>query len=101
MIRSSAKTDEQIFAKAQEMLTARKGIRSEHKPHRSRHAYALRGVLVCGLCDRKMQGYWADEAPYYRYRYRFPNEYALANRVRHPLNLALRQDLVCRRGQPA
>jgi len=71
---------------------AGKAPRREHKPHRSKHAYALRGVLVCGLCDRKMQGHWANQAPYYRCR--FPNEYALANRVRHPLNVTLRQDAV-------
>src|SRR5712691_3105653 len=39
-----------------------------------------------------MQGHWANAAPYYRCR--FPNEYALANRVQHPLNVTLRQDAV-------
>ena len=39
-----------------------------------------------------MQGHWANGAPYYRCR--FPSEYALANRVRHPLNVTLRQDAV-------
>jgi site-specific DNA recombinase len=37
-----------------------------------------------------MQGHWANAAPYYRCR--FPSEYALANRLRHPLNVTLRQD---------
>ena len=32
----------------------------------------------------------ASAAPYYRCR--FPSEYALANRVHHPLNVTLRQD---------
>jgi DNA invertase Pin-like site-specific DNA recombinase len=84
--------DNQTFKKARDMLTARQGVRGEHKPHRSRHAYVLRGVLLCGLCDRTMQGHWANDAPYYRCR--FPSEYALANRVRHPLNVTLRQDAV-------
>ncbi|HUL27109.1 MAG TPA: hypothetical protein VLW44_15225 [Streptosporangiaceae bacterium] len=39
-----------------------------------------------------MQGHWANKAPYYRCR--FPSEYALANRVAHPLNVTLRQDAV-------
>ena len=39
-----------------------------------------------------MQGHWANNATYYRCR--FPNEYALANRVHHPLNVTLRQDAV-------
>jgi hypothetical protein len=73
-----------------ELLAARRGGRPEHKPHRSKHAYALRGVLYCGLCQRRMQGHWANAAPYYRCR--FPSEYALANRIDHPLNVTLRQD---------
>ena len=39
-----------------------------------------------------MQGHWANDAPYYRCR--FPAEYALANRVEHPLNVYLREDAV-------
>jgi site-specific DNA recombinase len=83
--------DDETFTKAQELLAARRGVRpSEHRPHRSRHAYALRGVLYCGICGRKMQGHWANQAPYYRCR--FPAEYALANKIDHPLNVTLRQD---------
>jgi site-specific DNA recombinase len=52
------------FAEVQQMLAARS--RGQHKPHRSKHDYALRGLLVCGLCDRRMQGHWANGAPYYR-----------------------------------
>ena len=82
--------DAETFDRAQELVAARRGVKGPHKPHRSRHAYALRGLLFCGLCDRRMQGHWANAAPYYRCR--FPNEYALANHVRHPLNVTLRQD---------
>jgi hypothetical protein len=24
----------------------------------------LRGLLFCGICDRRMQGHWANAAPY-------------------------------------
>jgi site-specific DNA recombinase len=82
--------DEDTFGRAQDLLTARRGTRGPHKPHKSRHAYALRGLLFCGVCDRRMQGHWANQAPYYRCR--FPAEYALANRLTHPLNVTLRQD---------
>jgi site-specific DNA recombinase len=82
--------DEDIFSRAQDLLTARRGTRGPHKPHKSQHAYALRGLLFCGVCERRMQGHWANHAPYYRCR--FPAEYALANRVSHPLNVTLRQD---------
>jgi site-specific DNA recombinase len=82
--------DDETFQKAQDLLAARRGIQGAHKPHRSKHAYALRGLLFCGVCDRRMQGHWANAAPYYRCR--FASEYALANRVHHPLNVTLRQD---------
>ena len=39
-----------------------------------------------------MQSHWVNSAPYYRCR--FPAEYALANRVQHPLNVNLREDAV-------
>jgi site-specific DNA recombinase len=37
-----------------------------------------------------MQGHWINAAPYYRWR--FPDEYALANKISHPRNVYLRQD---------
>jgi hypothetical protein len=37
-----------------------------------------------------MQGHWINEARYYRCR--FPSEYALANKIRHPRNVYLRED---------
>jgi hypothetical protein len=54
---------------AQDLLTARRGTHRPHKPHKSRHAYALRGLLFCGVCDRRMQGHWANAVPYYRCRF--------------------------------
>jgi site-specific DNA recombinase len=37
-----------------------------------------------------MQSHWAHDVPCYRCR--FPAEYALANRVQHPVNVYLRED---------
>ncbi len=39
-----------------------------------------------------MQDHWVKEITYYRCR--FPAEYALANRVQHPLNVNLREDAI-------
>jgi site-specific DNA recombinase len=64
----------------------------QHKPHRSKHHYALRGLMICGICSRRMQGRWANAAPYYRCS--FPSQYGLANHVQHPRNVTLRQDAV-------
>ena len=72
------------------MLAVRSG--GQHKPHRSKHDGSLSSLLVCGLCDRRMQGHWANAAPYYRCS--FPSEYGLANHVQHPRNVTLRQDAI-------
>lgn len=47
--------------------------------------YVLRGLVHCGVCQRRMQGQWNHERPYCRCRY--PREYALANTVEHPANV--------------
>ena len=84
--------DRETFDRVQVMLSGRAIKHAEHKPHRSRHPYALRGCVWCGLCDRRMQGHWAKGITYYRCR--FAAEYALANRVQHPLNVNLREDAI-------
>ena len=80
----------QTFQQAQDILAARGRGPCQHKPHARRRPYAFVGSLFCGVCERRMQGHWINEAPYYRCR--FPSEYALANKVRHPRNVYLRQD---------
>jgi hypothetical protein len=46
--------------------------------------------LFCGVCQRRMQGQWVNQAPYYRCR--FPVEYALANKLTYPRNVYLSED---------
>ena len=82
--------DRETFDQVQAMIAGRAHAPAEHKPHRSRHPYALRGCVWCGVCERRMQSHWAHDVPYYRCR--FPAEYALANRVQHPVNVYLRED---------
>jgi DNA invertase Pin-like site-specific DNA recombinase len=76
------------FEETQAILAGR-GSRTGHKPHSRPRPYALRGVLVCGLCDRRMSGNWNNGETYYRCR--FPAEYALANKVDHPKTVYLRE----------
>jgi site-specific DNA recombinase len=87
--------DRETFDQVQVLLAGRATVPAEHKPHRARRPYALRGCLWCGICERRMQSHWANQAPYYRCR--FPAEYALANRVEHPLNVCLREDAILAR----
>ncbi len=82
--------DRETFDQVQAMVAGRATVPAQHKPHRSRHPYALRGCVWCGSCERRMQSHWAHDVPYYRCR--FPAEYALANRVQHPVNVYLRED---------
>jgi site-specific DNA recombinase len=87
--------DWEIIDQVQAMVSGRAAKHAEHKPHRRQHPYALCDLVLCGLCGlcgRRMQSHWVNGAPYYRCR--FPSEYALANRVQHPLNVSLREDAV-------
>jgi hypothetical protein len=54
--------------------------------------YVLRGLLRCGLCERKMQGSWNHGSAHYRCT--FASEYALAKRIDHPKALYIREDTV-------
>jgi DNA invertase Pin-like site-specific DNA recombinase len=78
------------FRRAQDILAARGRGPCQHKPHQASRAYAFAGTIFCGVCQRRMQGQWINQAPYYRCR--FPAEYALANKVSHPRNVYLRED---------
>jgi site-specific DNA recombinase len=76
------------FQLAQATLTGR-GSKTQHKQHAAPRSYALRGVMLCGLCGRRMSGKWNNGQAYYLCR--FPAEYALANKVSHPKNVYLRE----------
>jgi hypothetical protein len=76
------------FELAQATLAGR-GSKTQHKEHRRPRSYALRGVMLCGLCGRKMSGKWNNDQAYYLCR--FPAEYALANKISHPKNVYLRE----------
>ncbi len=84
--------DRDDFDRVQALVAGRAHTPAAHKPHRAKRPYALRGCVWCGLCGRRMQSHWARDTAYYRCR--FPNDYALANHVQHPLNVNLRENLV-------
>jgi hypothetical protein len=84
--------DRKTFDRVQAMIAGRAHAPAEHKAHRAKRPYALRGCVWCGLCGRRMQSHWVNDAPYYRCR--FAAEYALANRVEHPLNVYMSESAV-------
>jgi site-specific DNA recombinase len=77
------------FQNAQDMLAGGGRAKSRTR-ERVRRPYVLRGLVHCGVCERRMQGQWNHNRPYYRCRY--PREYALANTVDHPGNVYVAED---------
>ncbi|WP_280691882.1 MULTISPECIES: recombinase family protein [unclassified Kitasatospora] len=64
----------------------------ERKPRPTNRTYALRGLMRCGLCDRKMQGTFNNGHPHYRCSY--PAEYAKSRALDHPPTVYLRESVI-------
>ena len=77
----------ETFERAKAVLGARGCGRTSRERARVDRPYLLRGLVYCGVCQRRMQAQHSHGAAYYRCR--FPKEYALANRVEHPRNVYL------------
>ncbi|BCY07345.1 recombinase family protein [Actinoplanes sp. L3-i22] len=82
----------EMFDEVHELLKSRARYSTPHQKHRTRHPYVFRGCVYCAACERRMQGQHSNSLVYYRCR--FPKEYAIANRVDHPDNVYLREDVV-------
>jgi site-specific DNA recombinase len=73
-------------------VQARRNDHGSGTPRRARsdtRSYLLRGRLLCGLCQRRLQGQWIHRQAYYRCRY--PAEYATATGFDHPRSVNLRE----------
>ena len=81
-----------IFEQAQRRLASRGPSSTGRTVVRTRHRYALAGLLFHGQCGRRMQGSWNNQQAHYRCR--FPSEYAIANKVDHPTTVYLREDAI-------
>src|SRR4051794_2023426 len=81
------------FGRVQDLFAA-KGHRERDivTAKRTRHPYQLRGLIFCGLCQRRMQGSWNNGKSHYRCIY--PTEYGLANHTEHPRSVYLREESV-------
>ncbi|UNO42979.1 recombinase family protein [Streptomyces sp. MST-110588] len=84
--------DDDTFAAAQDLLHTRATQGAPHPTHRTRNPYLFRGRITCGSCTRRMQGQWSHGEAYYRCR--FPEEYALVQRILHPRNVYLRESWI-------
>jgi site-specific DNA recombinase len=81
--------DTATFEQAQLLRLARGGT-GQRGPRRTPRPYSLRGLLYCGICERRMQGSWNNGAAYYRCM--FLSQYAAANKIDHPRAVYLRED---------
>ncbi len=81
--------DMEAFRGVQQMLAGKGTGRKHRERQATRHPYVFRGLLHCGICNRRMQGQQSKQRLYYRCR--FPSEYALANTIDHPRNVYLNE----------
>jgi site-specific DNA recombinase len=58
--------DDETFCQAQHLLATKRDGGEARRPRPSARPYALRGLLFCGLCHRRMQGSWNNNMIYYR-----------------------------------
>ncbi|WP_432990687.1 recombinase family protein [Dactylosporangium sp. CA-233914] len=82
--------DTDTFEQVQAKIATKGASTTTVKPRRTPRPYLFRGALICGICQRRMQGHWLRDAAYYRCR--FPDQYAIANKLTHPRNVYLRED---------
>jgi hypothetical protein len=76
------------YQRVQDILAKRAHGQYSQRPRPTRRRYALRGVLFCGYCERRMQGNWNNQQAYYRCR--LPAQDANAG-VHHPKIVYLRE----------
>ncbi len=77
-----ALVDEETFNQVQALLAVPGRAQDSRKPRRTPRPYIFRGLLFCGVCERRMQGSWNNGKPHYRCV--FPSQYAQANKLDHP-----------------
>jgi site-specific DNA recombinase len=74
--------EQDALDRVQEMLIRRARTGTGHQAHRSHHPYIFKSLICCGVCGRKLQGQHSYRVAFYRCRY--PQEYALTNKINHP-----------------
>lgn len=86
---------DEVFEQARQLLTVGAQRSPERMPRpTARQPYLLRGLVVCGLCDRRMQGNWNNGRPHYRCS--LASDYAIGDRLEHPRTVYVREDHIIR-----
>ena len=80
------------FVRVQEQMAAGAHRPTSLKNHATGRVYPLSGLVRCSACGRRMQVTRAHDTA--RYRCRFPSEYAIADKIDHPLCVYVREDTI-------
>jgi site-specific DNA recombinase len=80
------------YARVQEQLGAGANRPTRRQPRTTPRPYALRGLLFCGSCGRRMQGSWNNGRAHYRCL--FSAEYAGVRDDAHRAAIYLREDVI-------
>lgn len=83
---------DELFNAARTLAAAGRRRRVERKPRATARPLALRGLITCAVCNRRMEGSYNHARAHYRCRY--PSEYAIVNEVDHPRNVYVREDQI-------
>lgn len=82
----------ETFTRAQEVAAAGVHRPLDSKKRPTSRKYALSGLLMCGLCGKKMQAHVHGGNNYYRCR--FSDEYAVTDESHHPKTLYVRESSI-------
>lgn len=91
-VKHEALVTSEDFAAVQAQMAVHAHRHTTKKSRAGRRCYPLSGILMCGACGRRMQGNWNHDLAHYRCR--FPSEYALANKVDHPLTAYVKKSAI-------
>lgn len=83
---------DELFAAVRTLASAGRHRSVERKPRATSAPYALRGLISCAVCHRRMEGAFNHGRAHYRCRY--PREYAIVNEVDHPRSVYVREDVI-------
>ena len=82
-----------IYQQTRQLIASGQRQTATRRPRATPRAYALRSLLFCGLCDRRMQGTWNNGRAHYRCA--APSQYAAGTKLNnHPKAVYVREDQI-------
>jgi site-specific DNA recombinase len=82
----------EIYEQVRLVMATEQRQTGDRKPRVTPRPYALRSLIFCGICDRRMQGTWNNGRAHYRCV--VSGEHATAARPDHPKAVYIREDQI-------